>query len=290
VGTGIAGFLWLLLGIPFYDTPERSKRLSEAELGHIRSDVDDQAASQGKIGWLDVLTYRQAWSLVVAKFLTDPCWWFFLIWLPDYFKSTRGLDLKKSWLHLVIIYSIITVLSIAGGWFTGYLNRKGYTVTRARKTGMLVCAVAVLPMLYVTRASDWQAVFLIGLAGAAHQAWSATIYTTVSDMFPKSAVASIIGLGGMAGSIGGVLFPIFAGEILDKFKAQGNTTAGYKILFAICGLAYLLALGLTHMLAPRYEQVRLHQVSQQKRVTVTILVALVLASLIGLGVWYYLLR
>jgi ACS family hexuronate transporter-like MFS transporter len=290
VGAGIAGFLWLLLWLPFYDAPEKMKRLSEAELAYIRSDVDDQAASQGKIGWLDVLTYRQAWSFVVAKFLTDPCWWFFLIWLPDYFKSTRGLDLKKSWLHLVIIYSIITVLSIAGGWFTGYLNRKGYTVTRARKTGMLVCALAVLPMLYVTRASDWQAVFLIGLAGAAHQAWSATIYTTVSDMFPKSAVASIIGLGGMAGSIGGVLFPIFAGEILDKFKAQGNTTAGYKILFAICGCAYLIALGLTHLLAPRYEQVRLHQVSQQKRVTVTVLVALVLASLIGLGVWYYLLR
>jgi MFS transporter, ACS family, hexuronate transporter len=212
-----------------------------------------------------------------------------LIWLPDFFKSTRGLDLKKSWLHLVTIYVIITVLSIIGGWFTGYLNRKGYTVTRARKTGMFIFALAVLPMLIVTKAGDWQAVLLIGLAGAAHQAWSANLFTTVSDMFPKSAVASIIGLGGMAGSVGGVLFPIFAGEILDKFKAQGNTTAGYAILFSICGTAYLIAFGLTHLLAPRYEQIRLREVSPQKRVTVAVLVALVLASLIGLGIWYYLL-
>jgi ACS family hexuronate transporter-like MFS transporter len=131
-------------------------------------------------------------------------------------------------------------------------------------------------------------VLLIGLAGAAHQAWSANLFTTVSDMFPKSAVASIIGLGGMAGSVGGVLFPIFAGEILDKFKAQDNTTAGYAILFSICGTAYLIAFGLTHLLAPRYEQIRLREVSPQKRVTVAVLVALVLASLIGLGIWYYL--
>jgi ACS family hexuronate transporter-like MFS transporter len=288
IGAGIAGFLWLLLWIPFYDAPEKIKRLGEAERAHIRSDVDDQAASQGKVGWLDALTYRQAWSFVLAKFLTDPCWWFFLIWLPDFFKTTRGLDLKKSWLHLVTIYVIITVLSIIGGWFTGYLNRKGYTVTRARKTGMFIFALAVLPMLIVTKAGDWQAVLLIGLAGAAHQAWSANLFTTVSDMFPKSAVASIIGLGGMAGSVGGVLFPIFAGEILDKFKAQDNTTAGYAILFSICGTAYLIAFGLTHLLAPRYEQIRLREVSPQKRVTVAVLVALVLASLIGLGIWYYL--
>jgi ACS family hexuronate transporter-like MFS transporter len=290
VGAGIIGFLWLLVWLPFYDTPERIKRLSASEMAHIRSDLDDQAASQNKVGWLDALTYPQAWSFVVAKFLTDPCWWFFLIWLPDFFKSTRGLDLKKSWLHLVTIYSIITVLSILGGWFTGYLNRRGYTVTRARKTGMLVCALAVLPVMLVTRTGDWTAVFLIGLAGAAHQAWSATIYTTVSDMFPKSAVGSIIGLGGMAGSVGGVLFPIFAGEILDKYKAQGNTTAGYAILFSICGGAYLLAFGLTHLLAPRYEQIRLRTVSPQKRVTVAVLVALVLVSLASLGIWYYLLR
>jgi ACS family hexuronate transporter-like MFS transporter len=237
-----------------------------------------------------VLTYRQAWSFVVAKFLTDPCWWFFLIWLPDFFKSTRGLDLKKSWLHLVTIYTIITVLSILGGWFTGYLNKKGWTVTRARKTGMFICAVAVLPMFVVTQSGDWTAVLLIGLAGAAHQAWSATIYTTVSDMFPKSAVASIIGLGGMAGSVGGVLFPMFAGKILDKYKAEGNTTAGYAILFGICGSAYLIALGLTHLLAPRYEQVKLREVSPQKRVTVAVLVALILATLVGVGIWYYLLK
>ncbi len=143
----------------------------------------------------------------MAKFLTDPVWWFFLIWLPDYFKQTRGLDIKKSWVHLVTIYAIVTVLSIAGGWVTGYLAKRGWTVTRARKSGMFLFALLVLPIYLTTTVGDWAAVLLIGLAGAAHQAWSANLFTTVSDMFPKRAVASVIGIGGMAGALGGMLFP-----------------------------------------------------------------------------------
>ena len=185
---------------------------------------------------------------------------------------------------------IVTVLSILGGWFTGYLNRRGYSVTRARKTGMFLYALAVLPMLFVIKTDDWMAVFLIGVAGAAHQAWSANLYTTVSDMFPKSAVASIIGLGGMAGSVGGILFPMFAGSVLDRFKASGNVTAGYNILFSICGLAYLLAFGLTHLLAPRYDQIKLREVTRETRTLVAVLVALPLVSLVVLGIWFYLLR
>src|SRR5262249_48322013 len=157
---------------------------------------------------------------------------------PDYFKATRGLEIKKSWVHLVAIYSIVTVLSIVGGWFTGYLTRRGYTVTRARKTGMIIFACLVLPIFAVTSASDWGAVFLIGLAGAAHQAWSANLFTTASDMFPKKAVASVVGIGGMAGSFGGILFPLYTGKLLDQFKASGNITTGYAILFGICGSAY----------------------------------------------------
>jgi ACS family hexuronate transporter-like MFS transporter len=200
---------------------------------------------------------RQAWSFIAAKFLTDPVWWFFLIWLPDYFKAARGLDIKKSWLHLVTIYTIVTVLSIGGGWFTGHLARRGYTVTRARKTGMLLFACLVIPILAVTRVSDWSAVLLIGLAGAAHQAWSANLFTTASDMFPKSAVASVVGLGGMAGSLGGILFPLYTGKLLDRFKAAGDISGGYAILFGICGSAYLIAFAVNHLLAPKFEPIQM---------------------------------
>ncbi len=182
---------------------------------------------------------------------------FFLIWLPDFFKKTRGLDIKKSWLHLVTIYVIVTVLSIIGGWLSSYLVRRGFSANRARKTSMLVFALCVLPVLLVTQAGNWGAVLLIGIAGAAHQAWSANLFTTVSDMFPKRAVASIVGIGGMAGSIGGILFPIYAGRLLDRFQAAGTVTAGYAILFVVCGTAYLVAFGGGHLLAPRFEPVPL---------------------------------
>jgi ACS family hexuronate transporter-like MFS transporter len=256
VAAGIAGFAWLLLWIPLYDTPDRVRTLSSGELLHIQSDVEHETG--GHVSWRAILKYRQAWSFIVGKFLTDPVWWFLLIWLPDYFKKTRGLDLKQSWIHLVAIYSIVTVLSIAGGWFTGHLTRRGYAVGRARKTTMLVCACLVLPILGVTHASDWGAVFLIGLAGAAHQAWSANLFTSASDMFPKRAVASLVGLGGMAGSLGGIAFPLYSGKLLDRFQAAGNVTAGYAVLFAICGFAYLVALAIGHLLAPTFEPVELN--------------------------------
>jgi MFS family permease len=200
-----------------------------------------------------LLGHRQTWSFIVAKFMTDPIWWFFLIWLPDYFKATRGLDIKKSWIHLVTIYAIITVLSIIGGWITGHLTKRGWTVTRARKTGMFVFACCVLPILFVTQVGDWTAVLLIALAGAAHQAWSANLFTTVSDMFPKSAVASVTGIGGLAGAFMGIYFPIYCGKILDQFKAAGNVTGGYAVLFSICAFAYLVTFAIHHLLAPRFE-------------------------------------
>jgi ACS family hexuronate transporter-like MFS transporter len=251
IGAGIVGLAWLALWIPLYEIPERSRRLQAAELAHIQS--DNEQAQVAKMPWLSLLKYRQTWAFVVAKFLTDPVWWFFLIWLPDFFKKTRGLDIKHSWVHLVTIYTIVTALSLVGGWLTGYLARRGYTQSRARKTGMFVFAVLVLPILAVTQVGDWSAVLLIGLAGAAHQAWSANLFTTVSDIFPKRAVASVVGIGGMAGSFGGILFPLYSGKLLDRFQASGNVTAGYAILFAVCGSAYLIAFALNHALAPRFE-------------------------------------
>ena len=256
VGAGIAGFLWLFLWVPFYDLPERSNRVSPAELDLIRSDREEERP-QDKVSWLSLLSYRQTWSFFVAKFLTDPVWWFFLIWLPDFFKKAYKLDIKKSWIHLVTIYAIITVLSIFGGWITGYLTKRGWTVTRARKTGMVIFALMVLPVYFATKLSVWPAVLLIALAGSAHQAWSANLYTTVSDMFPKRAVASVIGIGGMAGSAGGILFPIYCGRVLDHYKLGGNEVIAYTHLLHILAFAYVLAFVLNHLLAPRFEPFRL---------------------------------
>ena len=253
---GLLGFVWLAFWLPLYDAPERHRRVHPAELAFIRSDPPD-AGTSARVPWRHLLARRATWSFIIAKFLTDPVWWFFLIWLPDFFKETRQLDIKHSWKHLVTIYVIVTVLSIFGGWVTGFMNQRGWSVTRSRKTGMFVFALCVLPIYFVTRAGDWGAVLLIGLAGAAHQAWSANLYTTVSDMFPKKAVASVIGMGGMAGSFGGMLFPLLTGVLLDHFKTQGRITAGYAMLFGFCAFAYLVAFGLNHLCAPKYEPLNL---------------------------------
>ncbi|HMC95726.1 MAG TPA: MFS transporter, partial [Polyangia bacterium] len=254
IGMGVAGLSWLLLWFPLYDAPQKVARVTADELALIRSDLGaEPEVGVARASWRELLRYRQTWSFIMAKLMTDPVWWFFLIWLPDYFKKTRGLDLKKSWVHLVTIYAIITVLSVAGGWLTGYLVRRGSGVSRARKTAMLIFAFCVIPILFVTHVSSWGAVFLIGLAGAAHQAWSANLFTTVSDMFPKRAVASVVGIGGTAGSIGGIIFPLYAGKLLDRFTAAGNVTAGYGVLFGICAFAYLVAFTVNHLLAPRFE-------------------------------------
>jgi ACS family hexuronate transporter-like MFS transporter len=260
---GCVGLLWLALWLPFYDRPEQMRRLDPAELAHIRGGErpgDDGAPAD----WREILRHRQAWSFITGKVLTDPVWWFFLIWLPDFFKKTRGLDIKGSRLYLVSIYGIVTVLSVAGGWLAGALVRRGATPTRARKTVMLLSALAVLPIMAVTHVSTWTAVVLIGVAGAAHQAWSANLFTTVSDLFPKRAVATLVGIGGMAGSASGIVFPILVGELLDRFQAAGNATGGYAILFTVCGLAYVVAFGVGHLLAPTFEPVALGPPNQHE--------------------------
>ena len=251
---GILGLLWLLLWIPFYDVPERSRRLGAGERAHIASDGDERRDTV-PIGWMRALRLRETWAFIVAKFLTDPVWWFFLIWLPDFFKAARGLDIKRSWVHLVVVYSVVTVLSIAGGWLTGRLQRLGFSVTKARKTGMILFALAVVPIVFVAKAGDWTAVLLIGLAGAAHQAWSANLFTTASDLFPKKDVATVVGLGGMAGSIGGMIFPWVSGNVLDRFARAGDKAGGYALLFGFCASAYLIAFTLHHVLAPRLEPI-----------------------------------
>lgn len=246
---GLAGFIWLFFWFPLFDFPDRSRHVSAAELAYIESDPADASDDGHKISWKEILRHREAWSFIAAKVLTDPVWWFFLIWLPDFFKQTRGLDIKSSWFLLVSIYGIITVLSIIGGWVTGWLTGRGWSVTRARKTGMFVFALCVVPIAFVTQVGDWTAVLLIGLAGAAHQAWSANLFTTVSDMFPKRVVASLIGIGSTAGTLGGMAFPILTGMILDKY------TNGYALIFGFCSVAYLVAFAVNYLLAPKFEPV-----------------------------------
>jgi len=256
---GLVAFLWLLFWLPLYNVPEKIPSLDPKELAFIRSDAPEASHDGEKIAWLSLLGYRQTWSFIMGKFLTDPIWWFFLTWLPDYFNKSRALDIKGSRQYLITIYAIVTVLSIAGGWLTGHLVKGGWTVTRARKTGMFLFAACVVPIFWVTspHVDNWTAVCLIGLAGAAHQAWSANLFTTVSDMFPKRAIGSVIGIGGLAGAAGGMMFPILTGKLLDAYK--GDSTAGYTILFSICAFAYLLAFGIHHMLAPRFEPFRMKE-------------------------------
>jgi ACS family hexuronate transporter-like MFS transporter len=259
VAAGIAGFLWVLLWLPLYqDSPARSRLVSPAELALIEGDREEQGSAGGRVVWWKLFALRQTWAIVLLKFLTDPVSWFFLTWLPDFFNQTRGLDIKNSWKHLITIYLIALVLSISGGWVTGHLMGRGWTATRARKTGMFLFACCVLPVMFVDRCGNWTAVALIGLALASHHAWTANVYAMTSDIFPKRAVAAIAGIAGMAGAVGGMIFPKFAGRLLDHYKhSPGGVTAGYAILFTICGSAYLIALLVNHLLAPRFEQVEL---------------------------------
>lgn len=254
---GILGLIWLVFWWLLYELPERKSNLNPKELHFILSDRDE-AKQERQVRRTTLLQYREAWSFIVGKFLTDPVWWFFLIWLPDFFQKTRGLDITHSMFKLSAIYLIITILSIIGGWLPGHLNNLGWSVTKSRKTAMFIFACCVLPIMDVTRMQNiWAVVGVIGLAGAAHQAWSANLFTTVSDMFPKSAVATMTGLGGLAGSAGGFLFPILTGKLLDSFEKAHNATGGYAILFGICGFAYLVAFALHHVLAPKFEQIDL---------------------------------
>ncbi|MFT4032478.1 MAG: MFS transporter [Siphonobacter sp.] len=260
--TGAIGFIWLIFWLIYYEVPSKKKNMDPAEYAHINSDSDLAATTAemggGKVTWGRLLGIRQTWAFIFGKLFTDPIWWFFLFWLPSYFAERFQLDLKKPSLPLVIVYTATTIGSIGGGYLSGYFMKRGMPVYTARKTAMLIFALAVVPIISAKFITDiWVAVALIGLAAAAHQAWSANIFTTASDMFPKKAVSSVVGMGGMAGSIGGMLFPILIGSILDSYKASGDIVAGYNIVFTICGFAYLVAWLAMHIFAPKMEQVEL---------------------------------
>lgn len=247
--TGAVGFIWLIFWWFMYEIPSRQKRLSAQEYEYIHSDNEPTTAPGTKVKWGQLLGIRQTYVFVLGKLLTDPIWWFFLFWLPSYFATTFDLDLKKPSIHLALVYTATTVGSVGGGYLSSYLIRRGWSAVKARKATMLIVAFCVLPIITARFATDiWVAVGIISLAAAAHQAWSANIFTIVSDMFPKHAVSSVVGMGGMVGSIGSTLFPLVVGSLLQYYEGIGNIVAGYNILFIICGCAYFVAWGVIHLL------------------------------------------
>lgn len=257
--TGFLGLIWLVPWWRMYDAPGKIKKLSQQELEYIQSDADEKEDDNAKpVAWKSLFRYRQTWAFIMGKFLTDPIWWFFLLWLPDYFSGTFNLDLKKPGWPLVIVYTATSVGSLGGGYLSSWMIKKGWPVYKARKITMLIVAFCVVPVVTAQYMHNmWTVVALISLAAGAHQAWSANIFTTASDMFPKKALSSVIGIGGMAGSVGGMLFPLFVGNVLEYFKEAGNKTAGYNIIFVVCGFAYLLAWLVMHFLAPTMKRVEI---------------------------------
>jgi MFS transporter, ACS family, hexuronate transporter len=260
--TGAVGLLWLFFWYWLYDVPSKQRRLGQAEYAYIHSDQGEEKADttglEPSIPWFRLLSFRQTWAFVLGKFLTDPVWWFYLFWLPAFLKAQYGLTGTDVALPVALVYTMATAGSIIGGWLPYYFINRGWPVFRARKTSMLIYAFFVIPVVFAQwlgAINMWLAVMIIGLAASAHQAWSANIFTTVSDMFPKRAVGSVTGIGGMAGGLGGILIARVAGGLFDHYKALGTIETGYYIMFFICGSAYLLAWVIMHFMVPRMKPI-----------------------------------
>jgi len=260
IATGAVGFLWLIFWFLLYHAPSKHKLVNAAELEHIQSDTDFEKADgsnpEEDIPWSKLLTYKQTWAFAVGKFLSDGVWWFFLFWLPAFLISEYKLVGMEISFPVAVVYLMAGVGSVAGGWLPmWFMNTKGWNMVRSRKTSMLIYAVFPILVMFSQAAGSynmWYAVFIIGVAMAAHQAWSANILTTVSDMFPKKSIGAVIGIGGMVGGFGSITVAKTAGALLDYYKAQNDVQTGYYILFLFCGTAYLIAWFLMfRVLAPK---------------------------------------
>jgi ACS family hexuronate transporter-like MFS transporter len=260
---GGVGLIWLLFWFAFYNKPEDQKNISSSELAYINSDQlhDDgivEIEEGEKVSWFKLLRYKQTWAFAFGKFMTDGVWWFFLFWLPSYLKVQYGMVGTSIMLPLTVLYSMTMIGSVGGGWFPVYFMKKGFSPYDARMKAMFV--IALFPLIVLAaqplgHISFWIPVILIGIGASAHQAWSANIFTTVSDMFPKRTVGSIIGIGGMAGGLGGVIISKSGGALFDYYKALGHTTTGYTIMFAVCAVAYLVAWVVMKLLVPKYSPI-----------------------------------
>lgn len=244
--TGLLGFIWIIFWLPVYKHPQEHPRVSKEELAYIKSEPDEKIA---KTPWLPLLKFKQTWAFTIAKCLTDPVWWIWLFWVPGFLKGKFGVDIKSMGLPIMVIYTMAAAGSIIGGWFSAVFIKKGWSVNAGRKMAMLICALAVIPVIYASvTANLWMAILLIGLACGAHQGWSANLFTTASDMFPKRAVGSIVGIGGAAGGVGGFIFANFVGEILNR------NPDNYLPIFVVAGSIYLISLIIIQVLVPKMEQ------------------------------------
>lgn len=265
---GCIGFVWLIFWLIFYDTPSHKfakGNINKTEFDYINQDNEEEEISATesevdgkKISWFKLLTYRQTWSFFFGKFLTDGVWWFFLFWLPAYLNVKYHIIGSDIMLPLALLYSMTMVGSICGGWFPSYFINKGFEPYKGRMTAMFIIALFPLVVLLAQplgNISMWIPVVLIGIGCSAHQAWSANIYTTVSDMFPKKAVASVIGIGTMAGGLSGVLVSKGAGILFDHYESLGNIETGYTIVFSFCGFAYILAWCVMKFLVPKFKYI-----------------------------------
>ena len=263
VVVGAIGFMWMGLWMIFYEKPEEQKRLSKEELAYITSDDAEPGVAAGAAGsalsWFALLGYRQTWAFAFGKFMTDGVWWFFLFWLPKYLAAQYGMKSADIQIPLAILYSMTMIGSVGGGYFPTYFINKGASPYDGRMKAMFV--IALFPLLVLLAQpfgyiSFWVPVLLVGIGTAAHQAWSANLFTTVSDMFPKRSIASVVGIGGMAGGLGGVLITKIGGWLFDHYGALGQISTGYTIMFSGCAVAYLLAWAVMKMLVPRYDVIK----------------------------------
>jgi ACS family hexuronate transporter-like MFS transporter len=246
IATGLAGLIWVFFWWPVYRRPREHPRLSATELAYIESDPPDPPA---RIPWRSLLPYRQTWAFAIGKFLTDAIWWFYLFWFAKFMNEQFGVDIKTIGPPMITVYLLADIGSIAGGWQSSWLLGRGWTANAARKTAMLTCALCVVPVVAAPRVESlWLAVILIGIATAAHQGFSANLFTLTSDMFPRRVVGSVVGIGGFAGAMGGVLMNLGAGKLRDM-------TGNYIAMFAIAASAYVTALLIIHLLVPRLEPV-----------------------------------
>ncbi len=249
--TGSLGFAWLLLWLAIYKKPDEHPNCTKEELDCIQA---DPIPPPSRVPWVGLLKYRQTWAFAMGKFLTDPIWWFYLFWIPDYMQRVQGLKLSGIVVPVFLIYLISDIGSVGGGWISSSLLRRGLSANAARKWALAICAVCVIPISFAYRVSSlWEATFLIGLAAAAHQGFSANLFTLTSDMFPSLAVGSVVGIGGMAGAIGGMLIAEIVGHVLQW-------TNSYAIPFLIAPSAYVLALIVIHSLSPRLQPAQIDSV------------------------------
>ena len=260
--TGAIGFIWLIFWFIYYEVPAKQKRLSKEEFEYIHSDPEETIESDSaKVSWFQLLQYKQTWAFAIGKFLTDPIWWFYLFWLPDFLGKQYDIKGTAIALPVALVYVISSIGSIGGGYIPMKFINNGWPIFKARKTSMLIYAFCVLPIVFAQVLGGinmWFAVLVIGLAAAAHQAWSATIFTTVSDMFPKFATASVTGIGGMFGGIGGILLSLLVQKkMFVYYESINQIQTGYYIMFFICAAAYLSGWLIMHLLVPKMKKIEL---------------------------------